>query len=236
MKKIRYCRIQLEDELKPYEINALRGAVADAVSKAIGRDNKEGIMFHNHVPEKKYRQGYPLIQYKRVKNQPTIIFLEDAVDVAHHFFANAPTNLLINNHLISTKIAELVLKQPILQVWDNYFTYKIYDYGAIREKNKIEFDKLDNLKDKITFLERMLVSHIVAFALNIGWAINEQKKVEVSIVDILKQRQIPYKDINWDAFDLVFKTNVSLPNFIGLGNHVSIGWGTIKSFQGDTEW
>lgn len=235
MKKIRYCRIQLEDELKPYEVNALRAAVADVVSKAIGRDNTEGVMFHNHIPEKQYKHGYPLIQYKRINNQPTIIFLEDAVDVAHHFFANVPTNLLIHNHLISTKIAELVLKQPVLQVWDNEFTYKIYDYGAIREKNKQEFDSLDNLKDKIVFLERMLVSHIVAFGLNIGWEINKERKVEVNIKDILKHRTIPYKDMDWDAFDLVFKTNISLPNFIGLGNHVSVGWGTLKISKQE-EW
>ncbi|TAE75277.1 MAG: hypothetical protein EAZ85_02835 [Bacteroidetes bacterium] len=236
MKKIRYCRVQLEDELKSYEINALRGAVADAVSKAIGRENEESILFHNHVPEKKYNQGYPLIQYKRIKNKPTIIFLEAAVDVAHHFFANAPTNLKIHTHLISTEIAELVLKQPTLQVWDSMFTYKILDYAAIREKNKVQFDSLDNLKDKIIFLEKMLISHIVAFALNIGWAINEQKRVEVSILDILKHKTIPFKEIDWDAFDLVFKTNVSLPNFIGLGNHVSVGWGVIKNIQPENEW
>ncbi len=236
MKKIRYCRIQLEDELKPYEVNALRGAVADAVSNAIGRDNKEGLLYHNHVPEKKYNQGYPLIQYKRIKNQPSIIFLEDAVDVAHHFFANAPTNLTIHTHLISTKIAELVLKQPILQVWENMFTYSILDYGAIREKNKETFDACESLKDKIIFLEKMLVSHIVAFALNLGWAINQEKRVEVNILDILKHKTIPFKDIDWDAFDLTFKTNVSLPNFIGLGNHVSVGWGVVKNIHPDNEW
>ncbi len=227
MKKIRYCFVQLDAELKPYEITALRGAVAETVRKY----NEETTLFHNHIPQNNYRQGYPLVQYKRIHGKPTIVFLEEAVDVAHYFFSNMPTDLRVHNHLISTKIDTLVMRQPTLQVWDNTFTYKIWDYAPLKYENKEKYDAMESLTERVVFLEKLLTSHIIAFAQNIKWAIHLQNRVQVRIKDIKRHRQMPYKDMQWDAFDLVFECNVSLPNYIGLGNHVSVGWGIIKNMQ-----
>jgi len=37
-----------------------------------------------------------------------------------------------------------------------------------------------------------------------------------------------YKEQQMQAFTLVFRTNISLPNFIGLGKGSSVGFGVIK--------
>ena len=49
----------------------------------------------------------------------------------------------------------------------------------------------------------------------------------VKITQVLGTKTYRYKNVKLQGFDLVFKTNVSLPDYIGLGKSVSQGFGTI---------
>jgi hypothetical protein len=44
-----------------------------------------------------------------------------------------------------------------------------------------------------------------------------------------------YKGISFAAFDVLFKTNVSLPNYTGLGKGVSHGFGTVVRMYNNEE-
>ena len=56
MEKLKFLRVQFDTEIAPYEIPAFRGAIASKV----GRDS---VLYHNHLDDKTFRYGYPLIQY-----------------------------------------------------------------------------------------------------------------------------------------------------------------------------
>ncbi|MFW5721489.1 MAG: CRISPR-associated endonuclease Cas6 [Bacteroidota bacterium] len=43
------------------------------------------------------------------------------------------------------------------------------------------------------------------------------------------EKVITYKDVKHQTFDVSFKTNIFLPEYIGLGKGVSIGFGTVKT-------
>jgi hypothetical protein len=83
----------------------------------------------------------------------------------------------------------------------------------------------ESIADKATMLERMLIGNILSFAK--GMKIHLDKKIQCKIISSEEPRLVTYKGIKMMSFDVMFKTNVSLPNYIGLGKGVSLGFGTV---------
>ena len=48
-------------------------------------------------------------------------------------------------------------------------------------------------------------------------------------MDIEMMGQYKFKNVNMLGFDVVFSTNVSLPQYVGLGKGVSLGFGMITN-------
>lgn len=228
MLKLPYYKIQLTEKIAPWEVRFLRSAIADTVGK-------ESVLYSNHLAEGGYRHGTPLIQYKRVLGLPTILFLGEAVEVAHLFFEKGVKTLRLGEREIACEIKNFQPEQLVLQVWDNFFSYKIHDYSPFREENLAKFEAMRSMAEKLSFLEKLLCNHIVTFLVNMGFEVfrqKEEKRVVVRILDFEnKERTLPYRDINWRVFDLTFEVNVALPNYVGLGNHVSEGFGIIKQIN-----
>ncbi len=53
-------------------------------------------------------------------------------------------------------------------------------------------------------------------------------KIKVTILQVDEPKVYKFKNIKMMGFDIRFKSNVSLPDYIGLGKGVSIGFGMIK--------
>ncbi len=88
---------------------------------------------------------------------------------------------------------------------------------------------LEGVAEKIVFLEKILTANILSFAKGIDITIN--KNIECKIINIQEPYLITYKNTKLMAFNLEFKTNVYLPNFIGLGKSSSVGNGIVTAKQ-----
>ena len=85
------------------------------------------------------------------------------------------------------------------------------------------------MNERLAFLERILTGNILSFAKGIG--IHFEQQITCSISEILRTDIIEYKNIKMTSFNLLFKSNVSLPDNIGLGKGVSLGNGTIHMIK-----
>ncbi len=220
MMKIRVLRIEFDETLRPFEISEFRGAVIEKV----GRSN---IIFNNHLDDTKYKYGYPLIQYKSIHNRPTMMCINDGVDEIHHFFNQKNWDLKINDRILNLTLYNLHLKQYNIQVWENMFDYSIIRWLPLNQRNHDEYRKLDGLIEKTAFLEKILIGNILSFAKGIKWTVDKQ--IKVKITDITKINTVKVKETRREAFDAVFKTNVFLPDYMGLGKNVTRGFGIVKS-------
>lgn len=220
--KIRVLRVEFDEVLMPYEISEFRGAFIEKV----GRTNT---LFNNHLDDTKYKYGYPLIQYKSIGNRPTLMCIEDGVDEVHHFFNQKNWDLKINDRILKLSLYNLHLKQFNVQVWENLFEYRLRKWLPLNQQNYQEYKKLEGLAEKSTFLERILVGNILSFAKGIKWTVDKQ--ITVKITAIHQTQLISVKDTRREAFDLAFKTNVFLPDYIGLGKNVTRGFGMVKSIN-----
>lgn len=222
MKKIRYLTIQFTNEIEAWEIAAFRGAV-------IAKAGNEHILFHNHLNDKEYLYGYPVIQYKRIGKCPMLVCLDYGTDEIHHFFSKENLELSLGERKIHLEVGQLRLNQINLQVWERSFSFKLRNWIALNQEN---FHKYNQMKDEISrieFLENILKANIISFAKGIKWDIDKQ--INVRIEKIISSKVVPYKKAKLLGFDISFRTNVFLPDFIGLGKGVSLGFGMVTQVK-----
>lgn len=217
LKKIRILQVVFENEIQPWEVAAFRGAV-------IATAGKQHVLFHNHKDDK-FLYSYPLIQYKQVDRKPMLMSIDQGIEEIHHFFEKMQMGIMLGDRQYELKIDKLNMNQFNMQVWDKMWEYRIQNWLALNKENYVKYQSLESMVDKIQQLESTLKGNILSFAKGIDWSI--EKEIKLQIKNMQEPRSISYKGNKLTAFNLVFSTNVFLPNFIGLGKGASSGFGVI---------
>jgi hypothetical protein len=221
---LRLLSVTFDTELQPWELPWFRGAVAQKVGL-------EHEWFHNHNNETGgYHQRYPLIQYKldtwRGHMRPMLLCMQQGVEEAHHFFSQPNWSLRIGREERPLRIARLHVDQLRLSLPERPHVYRIHKWKAFNPDNYEAWRSLRGLSEQFAFLERLLATHIIAFAEGVGWRVPE--RFELRITDLLKREWLDYKGVRVLAFTLDFEANVSLPEFVGLGKGASVGYGVVR--------
>lgn len=219
VKKIRILTVIFDTELKSYEIPAFRGAVVEKVGQ-------ENIVFHNHLNNHSLIYRYPLIQYKQIDKRPALFCIDYGVDEIHKFFKKPDWSLKIGSRWLDMKIHRLLLNQFNMQVWESSFHYNIRNWIALNQDNYRKYQQIESEKERIALLERTLTANIISFAKGIEW--NIEKEIKVSITLPVTIRPVSLKGKKVLGFNTGFTTNVFLPNYIGLGKSVSLGFGMVR--------
>ena len=133
----------------------------------------------------------------------------------------------IGDRQVRLEVEKVNASQTLVQIWDTMFTYRIRKWLPFNQENYEKYMALDSVVDKYAMLERLLTGNILSFAK--GLDIRFENQVECKITAVDEPRILTYKGVKMMAFDAEFKTNVSLPDFVGLGKGVSLGCGTIIS-------
>lgn len=220
MPKIRILKIQFLAEIEAYEIPAFRGAI-------IAKAGPDHILFHNHLNDREYLYGYPVIQYKRIGRNPALLCLDYGLDDIKHLFQNGDLEVQIGPRPVRLEIKDLHLQTFSLAIEPTVFSYRLYNWLALNQENFEKFREISDPISKSIFLENILIGNILSFAKGVRWSISED--ISLRIDEVAKQKIVPYKQQKLVAFDIVFRTNVQLPDFLGLGKGVSLGFGTIST-------
>lgn len=226
MKKIKILQIQFNAEISQYQLSQFRGAIIEKV----GREN---ILFHNHLGDEHFRYSYPLIQYKLWHKKPMIICVNDGTDEIQSLFSKNNWNILLGDQELGLNIESLHADWFTLQVWDTLFVYSLFSWMALNSENYKQYQRIEIETERIQFLENILKGNIISFAKGVEYTID--KELLVQIRKIKGTKTVRYKDTKVLVFDLEFQTNISLPNFIGLGKGVSLGYGMVKKHCRDTK-
>lgn len=216
--------VVFDANIQAFEIPAFRAAV---IEKA-GRENT---LFHNHLSGGIFLYRYPLIQYKIIDRKPSILCIDFGVDEIYKVFEKKDWSLMIGDRNVEMSIQNLNLNQFTMQVWNNKFHYRIRNWIALNQKNIRIYEETQNLGDRILFLERILTGNILSMAKGIEWSID--KPIEVKIKQIINTRSVSLKGKRMIGFNLEFSTNVFLPNHIGLGKSVSLGYGSVSQWRNE---
>lgn len=211
--------IRYANRLPMTDIHLFRGAVIGAM------DGNADILYHNHSGETVVYH-YPLIQYKSITGCAAIVAIDAGADVIGQFLSSGVTDLRLGSRTQSFVISDISTSNCDVQVTDEEMDYRLNKWLPFNSENFAEYKAMDSLTDKVAHMEKILTGNILSFAKGLG--ITLTSNVSCRISSIAGQRLSIYKGVKMMSFDIVFKTNVSLPNYIGLGKGVSLGFGTVK--------
>lgn len=209
--------ILFQNEILLKEVELFRGAILSQLPEAL-------VLFHNHEGDG-FRYSYPLIQYKRLRGRAFLVSLGDGVESMGNLFSESNFHFNIGQRELRMEIASIWTKQFLIQVWNAEFTYRLRMWLPLNEKNYREYQSLEGMTDRIVFLEKKLIGNILSFTKGIGHFVEQQ--IRCKILNIDDEFWSNYKGVRMKTFNITFKTNISLPEYIGLGKGASIGHGTL---------
>ena len=222
MPKLRYLKVRFANPIFSYDIPKFRAAV-------IEKTDRIASLFHNHKNDKEVLYRYPLIQYKVNQRKAAIICLETGTDDIHHLLQHRDLTLRIGERTEIFEVEDVDLHYHQVQCWNNEFEYSLMNWLALNQKYHQRFKALEgDDAAQIDLLTSILKGNILSFAKGINWWIEETITVEITKIKNIKPLPIHKNNQSVLAFTLNFKSNVSLPDFIGLGKRVSVGFGVVK--------
>lgn len=209
--------------LKLEETTHFRGAVLNAIS------GEKDILLHNHQ-EDSLRYAYPLVQYKSIDGRAAILCIDQGVEKSGTIMQACNRILNIGKDRIHERLVveSLLPAQTDIKIGDTH-RYLLGHWLPLTDKNLKDFNDAEDPMAKVAILERALVGHILSFAKGIG--VFFEGRVMCRINEVHQCESIHYKNMDLAAFDVDFVCNVSLPNYIGLGKHTSVGYGTITEIE-----
>ncbi len=172
-----------------------------------------------------YRQKflYPRVQVKILNEQIYIVGINEGVDsikaIAQKMdfldFGNITFQVLDN------EIEEHVNRfQPVSKLIRYRF---VTPWVALNQTTGNRYRYLNNA-DRVNFLNRLLGQNIVFMAREMGMELEENIFTKVTLSSLFP-RQVD--ENNWGAFDGEFRANFVLPNYLGIGNGITRGYGAL---------
>jgi hypothetical protein len=215
--KTKVLLVRFANQLKIIEIPYFRGAVLTALG------NQKDLLFHNHT-EDGFRYAYPLIQYKSIQSKAAIVCIGEGTESIGNFFTHLHEPIKIGTREMLLELENIKSSSSLIQVWDAKFSYSLRKWLPLNQVNRDKYEFMNDLRERVLFLERILTGNILSFAKGLG--IHFEKQIDCGITQMQEKGVMRYKNINFETFDIKFWSNVSLPNYIGLGKGVSHGFGT----------
>lgn len=220
-------QVSFDMPIEPSGILSFRGAIAHKVGL-------EHEWFHNHNnsngSSNSYHHRYSLVQYKYRRGHPMIVFLDECTEEAHRLFAQDDWVIDYRGEEVKLKVKDLSIKTYEVGVYAKRFRYQLRGWLPFSPKEAGDYRKTERLIDRVEILERKLNGHIVTFAqeLNCNW----QGHIEATISSIHQAQDIQLKSkTRMLSFSLEFSSNFFLPNFVGLGKSVSLGYGVVRQLR-----
>lgn len=215
--QVRQLLVRFSGRIEPWEVPALRGAIGQKVGA-------DAVLFHHHQGDS-LRYSYPLIQYKRLGKSPAILCLGPGVDDIHKFFSQPDWSLRIGHKHLPMRIEELSLRVVEVGFANEPIAYSLRNWVAVNQDTFPAYRSLKTREERAAFLQRKLTGNMLSFAKGINWHVDQNIEVEIDTIEAAPNVRI--KGVEMANFHVSFRSNLSLPDYIGLGGKPSIGMGML---------
>lgn len=211
---IRFC-----NEIKFSDIPYFRSGILQAM------EYDANVLFHNHISETEFRYSYPLIQYKRINKKAAIVCFGEGCNTVGEFFATQNMKFMMGEQLVELNLDRLQPRKFVIHVWDTMFTYTLRKWLPFNQENYRKYTSIEGIAEKVLFLQNILIGNMLSMTKGLG--IHIDKEILCSITVASSPRIVRAKGVKLMSFDIEFKSNLSIPDYAGIGKHASIGYGTI---------
>lgn len=213
--------VRFQNELASYEVPAFRGAVIHKVPASL-------TLFHNHI-EDKFRYRYPLIQYKRINGKAAIVCVGEGTEDIGNFFANQNLEMEISGRKEHFEIDSITANRWLLQLWESDFTYTLRKWLPFNTSNYAAYRQLEGITERAELIEHILTGNMLSMCTGLNTHL--ESHISCKLLQIKEQKVYDFKGIKMLGLDISFKTNLFMPDYIGLGKGASLGFGMIEQIE-----
>lgn len=135
----------------------------------------------------------------------------------------------IGAQFIDFEIEEARLKYEYLDIDGHWRNYNVHNWMPLNQDQYAMYMKIESVEDRVSFLENLLRKQIAVFAESMQ--VKSTYEVEAEILDVTNEKYIEYKSQFHLTFCINIRANVTLPEYIGLGKGVSVGFGIVKTLD-----
>ena len=175
----------------------------------------------------KYRDRYlyPRVQVKVLNEQIYIIGVGDGSDCVLQLIDKIST-LDFGNITFEVNDKNITDMVDQFQQADQLIRYRfITPWVALNQTTGRKYKGLNNL-GRVNFLNKLLGQNIIFIAKELSVDMEDKVFTKVNLSSLFPK---PVDENNWGAFSGEFSTNFDIPNYIGLGNGITRGYGAIFS-------
>ncbi len=192
----------------------------------IGNFFKNHDLIHNHdLKTGKPIYRYPLIQFKLIDDMPAIIAITDrAVSIFSEIFMKLD-KIIIEDTVIPVFEKNLKIEEVEFGYSDEIFMYEfVSPWIGLNQKNFIKYNDAGR-EEKNEMLKRVMTGNILSMSKYLDCWLSKDQKIKID--HKLKETKVNLKGKNMTGFTGIFKTNFSIPDYLGLGKSVSRGFGAV---------
>lgn len=218
-KHLRMLTIRFDLPIRYEELSQFRGAV---ISLTLEKND----FFHNHS-ETGVIYRYPKIQYKKLGGKAALICIDEGTEAIHEFFSGFNGQIKLGNQNLELKVEQIKASQINVGAWDNNFEFQLANWLPLNQENYQRYNEVESYHEKIQILENVLMGNLLTFCEGIG--IKPERPLKAVITKVVSEKRIKYRGTTMQAYDVDIKTNLSLPDFIGLGKGSGLGYGVVTT-------
>ena len=170
---------------------------------------------------------YPRVQVKIINEQIYILGINEGVQSVKSLLKNLKS-FSFGDLLVNVDDAEVEENKDSVLLIDKLLRYKfITPWVALNSGGDSKYKRLED-NEKPLFLNKLLGQNLLFLSKELGLNISTKIFTKVE-VENLEPEEVD--ENGWKSFSGEFKTNFILPSFIGFGNGITRGFGSIFSLN-----
>ncbi|WP_018621543.1 CRISPR-associated endonuclease Cas6 [Spirosoma luteum] len=219
-----------EITLRTRDAHKMRGYFGDLF-------REQSPLLHNHLESDneetgdvattvvKFRYAYPLVQYKVLRQTPTLVGLGEGAGLLAQLFLQM-REIDIDGQSFPVLSKHIRHEQASVGIADDLIEYRFETlWMALNQTNYRDYRHYSQAEQQAQ-LKRVLTSQLLALFREFGLWLEPHERIMVRL-DV-QERTTQFKNQTMVAFTGSFLANVVLPDGIGLGKAVSRGFGTVQ--------
>ena len=166
---------------------------------------------------------YPRIQVKILDEQIHFVAISEGVSPIKDVLSNLD-ELDFGNITFKISDTEIEEKEDYFKPISKLISYRfVTPWIALNQATGNRYRSLKN-EEKASYLNNLLGQNIVFMSREMGLELESNIFMKVKLPSFSPKT---VDENNWGAFDGEFETNFVLPNYLGIGNGITRGYGTI---------
>ena len=211
MKKVKTLIIRFKNEIAEREVEWFRGAV--------------GVTNRNVYT-------YPVVQYKRIKGKAAIICVGEGEKQNRilQFVQKCPQEIRLGRRVFILEVESVEEREMEVGVLDYNIDYALKHWLPLDQENLLRYNTMVGDDEERAFLEsRILKGNLHTLVEQFGI---DSGRIDCKILKLKRLKSAIFKKQRFLRFDCVFRTNLVIPDFIGIGQKPSFGYGTVTKDDG----